>query len=284
MQGFPARLNLYTRDIVIRQIPIVLERIGGNPLVREFRDGPFGYLLNIQRQGTANIALHELLARELTDPSFSEFERWFHVGGRDIRFGAQEYCIVTGLVFGPFHHDFNPNKGPYTIPQSSLFHTWYHGAKVKDRQLLDDFMSESIRMGSPQQYLSAANLLMYYYVLLCRDKQTIEDWTWALVEDRAGWYKFPWGSWSFQVLCHQLGVMKKDPCELGGQTAGYHLYGPVWALNLWSYEAIPMLGNACGEHLNDFETPRLRRWLTRQSHLDYTTFFDSVKVMVIYFL
>lgn len=279
MQGFPGEINLYVRDSVITYIPSVLKREGGDELVERFKmESPFGYLLDIRRNGSANVALHELLARELTDGSFSEFERWFHVGGTDIRFGPQEFCLVTGLVFGP--SEFDPYSRPRVIPRTSLFHTKYNGQKTKVDTLMRDFKSfdGSRSLGSPDQYLKAANLLMYYSMLLCRGKATIEDWAWELVEDQVRWYNFPWGSWSFQILCHALGVMKKDPVEISGLRPTYHFYGPVWALNLWAYEAIPSLGAACGVQDREHLTPRLRRWHTRQSHLDFERFFDNLEV------
>lgn len=241
-------------------------------------ESPFGQILLINKRGNSNAVLHELLARELYDVTLSEFERWFHVGGRDIRFGPQEFCLITGLHFGP--SNFNPNVRNHVIPRTSLFYTKYNGNAIKVKRLLNDFKNLDIRLGSPDQYLSAANLLMYYFMILCRDDHSVDDWAWTLVEDRERWDSFPWGSWAFQILCHQLGVAKKDPIEIGGEArAAYHLYGPVWAFDLWAYEAIPALGRACGKRVNADDTPRLRRWETWTSHLDFSGFFDNHEVI-----
>ncbi|KAL6578379.1 hypothetical protein OROMI_010707 [Orobanche minor] len=280
MQGFPAEVQLKCRNSLVQEIKSTLQRIGGEDLLQHFKTTPpFGHLLDLRRRGSANTALHELLARELYVPG-NEFERIFHVAGRDIRFGAQEFCLVTGLGFGPT--TFNPNGRNHIVPSSNLFHTFYGGRKVAIEELLRDFTDASRVIGSVDQYLRAADLLVYYFLILCREKRPFDEWTWTLVEDQDQWARFPWGSWAFQIMCHQLGVAKKDPTEIGGRKnrAAYHLYGPAWAFTLWVYEAIPDLAECCGVRDEPTLLPRLRRWRTWSLHLDFSGFFDNPTLRV----
>lgn len=90
IQGFPVQMILYIWDDVINSIPRVLRRGGGEELYNRFCAGPFGCILEIRRRGSTNNALHELMARELTDDDLSDHERWFHVDRCDIQFSARE--------------------------------------------------------------------------------------------------------------------------------------------------------------------------------------------------
>ncbi|KAL6580173.1 hypothetical protein OROMI_008197 [Orobanche minor] len=133
-----------------------------------------------------------------------------------------------------------------------------------------------------EQYLKAANLLVYLLILQCRDNSPIDDWAWALVENEEQCRDFPWGSWSWQILCHQLDVAKKDPSEIENDQKKYHVYGPVWGLNLWAYEAIPSLGRSCGYQPPQRAElmPRLRRWETYSTYSSFAGFFDNPELEV----
>lgn len=281
MQGYPGKVILYTRDKVLRDIPDVLIKVGGQPLLDRFLEGPFRYIMELKRKDVTISALHELLARELRDSSIPEHERWFSIGGREIICGPREWAIVTGLNFGP--SAFDPYSRNHIIPLSSLYHTKYgrSKAKIKVNRLRDDFLNRDERLGTPEQYVKAANLLVLYFILQCRDNSPIDDWAWALVENEEQWRDFPWGSWSWQILCHQLGVVKKDPSEIDNKQRKYHLYGPVWGLNLWSYEAIPLLGRTCGYQAPQRREllPRLRRWETYSSYTSFVDFFGNPEVI-----
>lgn len=141
----------------------------------------FGHLLLLNKWGNDNNVLHELLARELFRGDEYEFERLFHVGGQDIQFGPQEFFLVTELGFGP--STFNPPCRNHVIPPMSLFHTYYDGCKMKTTELWNDFKDESKDLGTPDQYLSAANLVIYYFMLLCRGMRPVDDCAWTLVDD-----------------------------------------------------------------------------------------------------
>ncbi|XP_057779984.1 uncharacterized protein LOC130998585 [Salvia miltiorrhiza] len=70
-----------------------------------------------------------------------------------------------------------------------------------------------------------------------------------------------------------MSVLKKHPAEITGTRKTYHFYGPIWALQIWSYEAIPRLGRACGARDTSFQMPRLVNWTTWKSASDFAHFF-----------
>ncbi|KAL6523853.1 hypothetical protein OROMI_030948 [Orobanche minor] len=97
-------------------------------------------------------------------------------------------------------------------------------------------------------------------------------WVWALVEDFEQWDMFPWGAYAYGVLSYYIGsVTLKE----GQEHKDYHLYGPVWALQIWSYEMIPSLGDLCGIREKFVKVPRCLMWTTRKMFCDFTHFFDE---------
>ncbi|KAL6547113.1 hypothetical protein OROMI_022834 [Orobanche minor] len=61
----------------------------------------------------------------------------------------------------------------------------------------------------------------------------------------------------------------------GQEHKDYHLYGSVWALQIWSYEMIPSLGDLCGIREKFVEVHRCLMWTTRKMLCDFTHFFDE---------
>lgn len=274
LRGSDCEINLYVRYSVLGEISEKLRQYAGEETLNLFLSGPFGKLLELKTKSLSNKALHELLAREITHPTFGPFEKWFFLGGDYIRFTATDFALVTGLMFGDSM--FKPSERHH-IPQTSMLRTKYSSRRIKVSTLRRDFKAGNLNSAS--EYLKAANLLMYYLILLGRDNPWIEDWAWVLVEDEVGWSSFPWGSYSFQVLCNQISLLPKCPSDLNMDRNSYTFFGPTWALAIWSYEAIPDLGYMCGSCNLQALTPRFRRWTTRRTTGDYSDIFDEFKVL-----
>lgn len=266
-------INHYYRYSVLAEVSNKLREYGGADLLEQFSSGPFGSLLQLKMKSSPNNALHDLLAREITHPTFSEHEKWFHVGGSYIRFAAPEYSLVTGLMFGG--SDFDPNRRHH-IPETSLLRSKYNGGRIKVSTLRRDFIAG--RLQTPLDYLKAANLLVYYLMLLGRDDPWIEDWAWVLAEDGGAWSRFPWGSYTFQILCHQIAILPKEQMDINNKRNSYSFFGPVWALNIWAFEAIPELGRLCGKRATEPLIPRLLRWKSVRNSPDFGGLFDELKV------
>ncbi|XP_057793151.1 uncharacterized protein LOC131009759 [Salvia miltiorrhiza] len=155
MQGYAGRINHYIKDKTLKEVETCLTHYRR---FEQFKIGPFGHLLKLKRQDSANAALHQLLARELYDEAFGPWEKWFHVGGHDIRFSALEYCLVTGLCFGPSPQRFDPNVD-HRVGKESVWHRVFKGKKVEVKDLRKRFVSRS--MGNiAEDYLKVANILV----------------------------------------------------------------------------------------------------------------------------
>ncbi|XP_057783693.1 uncharacterized protein LOC131001343 [Salvia miltiorrhiza] len=268
LQGYQARTNLYVRVEVLTRIRQKLHSMG---MEERLLDGTFGHLAQMRRSSSANNALSEFIARELHDVSFPAFEQRYFVGGHEIRFTARDYALVTGLRFGPCK--FDPTKDDYIIPDS-LHMRHFQGGKVRVKMLEHEFNTGLLR--DPADYLKAAYIIILYQILICRgDTLWIEDWVWALVEDEDAWASFPWGSYSFSILCHQMSVVAKHPNQIQSTRRTYHIFGPVWAFQIWMYEVLPKLGKLCGKRDSDTSIPRFLHWDTHAApSVDFSEFFD----------
>ncbi|XP_057786235.1 uncharacterized protein LOC131003707 [Salvia miltiorrhiza] len=271
MREYQARINLYVRVEVMNRVRQKLHGIGSSELKQRFLDGVFGHLVQLRRSGSANNALSELIARELHDASFSEFEKRFFVGGHEVSFTAQDYALVTGLRFGPSDFD---TTADHVIPQSSLYMRHFDGKRVSINTLEQKFNDGLFR--DPEDLLKVAHILILYHILICRGESIwIDEWVWALVEDSEAWARFPWGSYNFSILCHQMSVLVKHPNQIKNNRKTYHIFGPVWAFQIWSYEVIPKLGGLCGNRDSEMSIPRCLHWDTRAvPSIDFSELFD----------
>ena len=65
----------------------------------------FGHFLNFDANTLFSLKLvHNLLAREIIVNEVGDFELYFGVGGRQLRFSKYEFCLLTGLKFGGRTH------------------------------------------------------------------------------------------------------------------------------------------------------------------------------------
>lgn len=225
LQQVKAAINIYYRDSVIKNIQDVLQHVGGDETLQQFRSGCFGHFLNYRGGISCNKALHALMSHEIITPVARDDEVWFHVGNKHIKFSKAEYALVTGLNFG--ESTFDPHE-PHEMP-IGVYHRALGGAPLSVFDLWKKFNGRHIS-GSSSDYLKVANVLFLYLMLLGYDpERMIEGWVWVLVEDIAQWKNFPWGAYTFQVLLHYIRKVPVQSSRLSKRRS-YHFYGPVYAL------------------------------------------------------
>lgn len=268
LQQVKAAINIYYRDSVIKNIQDVLQHVGGDETLQQFRSGCFGHFLNYRGGISCNKALHALMSHEIITPVARDDEVWFHVGNKHIKFSKAEYALVTGLNFG--ESAFDPHE-PHEMP-IGVYHRALGGVPLSVFDLWKKFNGRQIS-GSSSDYLKVANVLFLYLMLLGYDpERMIEGWVWVLVEDIAGWNSFPWGAYTFQVLLHYIRKVPVQSSRLSKRRS-YHFYGPVYALLIWAYEAIPELGRTCAVRDGMYPTPRCLMWTFPRLYKDFTSFF-----------
>ncbi|KAH6759328.1 hypothetical protein C2S51_019563 [Perilla frutescens var. frutescens] len=118
-------------------------------------------------------------------------------------------------------------------------------------------------------YILIANVLFLHTMIFGYDQtHMIDDWVWVLVEDQDRWNSFPWGAYAFSLLQHYMGLVPSTDVELRRKfkkteekaSLSYHFYGPVLALLVWAYEALPRLGAHCAQVSSPATLPRCSKW------------------------
>ncbi|KAL6514425.1 hypothetical protein OROHE_019033 [Orobanche hederae] len=81
----------------------------------------------------------------------------------------------------------------------------------------------------------------------------------------------------FHILLHgkNIKIISNIAMKEGQEHKDYHFYGPVWALQIWSYEMIPALGEQCGIRDKSVQVPWCLMWTTKKIFCDFTHFFDD---------
>lgn len=242
MQGCNPSINMYDRDILedIRRKLMTF----GNDAFDMFREGPFRSFLQFRWENSTSRAFFVLLSHEV-DVEGTENELWFRVGETNIRFGAREFALMTGLEFND--SGFDPTAR-HEMPEHSCL-SYYGGICPSVNDLYRDFSSSEIVLSnSMEDYVKIANLLFAYLMLVCLDgKRAVDLWAAVLVEDAEGWRTFPWGSWSYGVLLHQMSRVKREFVNPSARNL-LHAYDPVWVLQVDHHSC----GAYCMMHLDRF--------------------------------
>ncbi|KAH6815831.1 hypothetical protein C2S51_020651 [Perilla frutescens var. frutescens] len=269
-RGSLSRINLYYKKTVLDTIHETLLLIGGATLLNHFREGCFGPLLRWIGGKSSCKALHELLAHEIKIPGAPEDEFWFHVSGQHLRFSCVEYALVTGFLFGS--SDFDPTA-THDVSQIQVYRDFCNGQHMSLKTLLYIFSKQLIKDETGEGYLKVANILaLYFFALGYGEGRFVDSFVWALVDDLTAWDRFPWGAYTYQAFVHYMSILPTTRRACGEK---YHFYGPSWALQIWSYEAIPHLGSKVGRRVIPSAHPRFARWSFVFSTMDFTGFFEQ---------
>ena len=97
-----ASINQYGKFKILYEITPSLERHG---VLQDFVATCFGHFINFDANTFFSSRLvHSLLIREIVVDGVGDFELYFGVGGRRLRFSKREFCLLTGMKFGGRAH------------------------------------------------------------------------------------------------------------------------------------------------------------------------------------
>ncbi|KAK2658960.1 hypothetical protein Ddye_005493 [Dipteronia dyeriana] len=113
---FDARVNIYCKLSHLTIISDAMSRVG---MLGRWEQGVFKQFMGMKKEFFSGKLCHILLCRELHYPSVWPDEMWFGVGNRAVRFGKEEFLLVTGLKFGPMPQ--SVNSLPKAVP-GSVYH------------------------------------------------------------------------------------------------------------------------------------------------------------------
>ncbi|KAH6771639.1 hypothetical protein C2S51_010043 [Perilla frutescens var. frutescens] len=236
---------------VIREVLHVIS--GGPELFEQFRrESCFGHLIDFVGGNSCNNALHALLSREVIIDGAEEHDFWFWVGETNIRFSPSEFALVTGLQFGG--SDFDPSTS-HKISRRSFYSRELNKTTLRVKDLLERFRTYSLG-DDLMDYVMVANVL-FLHTMIFGYNQThmIDDW----VELRRKFKK------------------TEEKARLS-----YHFYGPVWALLVWAYEALPRLGAHCAQVPAPDALPRCLKWAFKTKTMRLGTLFSDEQLCFIY--
>ncbi|KAL4576123.1 hypothetical protein LXL04_012212 [Taraxacum kok-saghyz] len=78
-----------------------------------FRTGAFGQFLDIPTPHGDNLLVHTMMLHEVRSHALARAGRFgFNVQGINVEYGSLEFCLITGLKFGPFTNILGGTKNP----------------------------------------------------------------------------------------------------------------------------------------------------------------------------
>ncbi|XP_050209842.2 uncharacterized protein LOC126660405 [Mercurialis annua] len=239
----------------------VIEEINSilNPAeLKMFKESCFGYLLDIPKIKVQNQIIHCLLLREVHQPNKTEM--WFEVGGHRLKFGIEEFALISGLkCIG------DSNKYGYPQVSNGLIDTYFSGCKSVSKQTLHDLF-KSRRWESDEDGFKIAFMHFLHNFLLASPMTTriqLKDFD---VVDSADFNDYPWGIDVFKYTFDSLttkavlspGSLKKSKSE--NEIYKYRLIGFPQVLLCWFYECCPTVKNSFVQLVNKTAIPRILRW------------------------
>lgn len=181
----------------------------------------------------------------------------FKIGDKFVRFGPDEYYVITGLPF----------SGVAEIPSNSDLHKNIFGGR--ELICLDDIEKafKSVKAstnGSGDLMLKLALLWFLYGALFCDAHKKIPSVYMHILDDLPSFNKYPWGLKSYEYLVQKMHRSHANMLDtLNTQKrATFDVFGFVFVLQVWLFETIPGLGDFCAKRVDKYDEvwPRVLRW------------------------
>ena len=250
-----------------------LREVGGDDLVRQFRDSCFGQFTDWKGGYKHNMALHHLISRSIES---DDDLIWFHICGRDVCLTVADFALITGLRFG--ETTFDPTA-VHDVSNDDAYLAFCGDVgsvrrPMSIKALIERVVDTRRRVGDERLYLRAVLVCVAQSFVLGYER-SVEDWMWALAADLEAFNSFPWGAYSYQSLRYYL-----EHCARGQK---YSFYGPAWALYVWGLEKVRGLGGVVGRVKDAGAYPRCLRWVfrsnTRVRAVDLQRLFEQTEVL-----
>ena len=170
-----------------------------------FRRTCFAWLFDLAEMQETCILLHyiSLCQEELAPGDTEVVPLTYHVRGHELKFGREEFCLVTGLRFGvEFKNHFKGRPTPF---RRRVFSSHHDCRNINVGMVYSKINSDEFGKLSDIDAvrLSLVGLLMS--VLLGREAgYKVDSWVWSLVDNLDAWNMYPWGNLVWRVLYGQL--------------------------------------------------------------------------------
>ncbi|KAI3727453.1 hypothetical protein L6452_16067 [Arctium lappa] len=252
MQGtnfYNAKLNLKSK---IGVVDLIRQKLNPTRLAL-FRETCFGHWLDLTDTTVDPILVHIFLQTQVFPPNLRDDEMLFEVGGHRLRFGREEFCLITALRFGPdlkMHKNRSTGFVRRVFPRGTL--------TVRNIQDLFNMIGTDDEGRAHIDDDSAVRIcLMMIVELFFHGHQLtkqLPDHLLRAIDDLSVFNRFPWGSHIWAHTYKQMNAAIRKRPEHGYRMS---LSGFLYAFKIWILETFPM---ASTFYILTTRMPRAVRW------------------------
>ncbi|XP_038883716.1 uncharacterized protein LOC120074618 isoform X2 [Benincasa hispida] len=240
------RINLYSKLDVISVIKNTLNE----RQLKKFKKSCFGDFLDLKITKFSSQLFYHLVRRQCCSTNRNEL--WFNLEGRIHKFGMKEFSLITGLNCGEL-----PEIDMSKIQKGKFNKRYFGGEKTIKRTKLHEVFTEMDK-GRNKDVVKMAKLYILEMFILGKQIRTgINHEYTLLVDDKEQFDRYPWGRISYEITIDfvKKAIKSNDASAIG-------IGGCAFALLVWAYETIPLLGlnsNFVATRVS-FGTPRMNNW------------------------
>ncbi len=189
--------------------------------------------------------IHSMLIHQVYTPTAHELT--FLFGGKFVRFGYREFCILTDLRYA--------GNEEIVGGTSRLIHKYGKKGKLKRYELLEAFQ----QCRNPRDQVKLGVAYLVESLIFAKQAVThVDPRILAVVDDVDAFNKICWGRLSWRFLVPKLkGAMINKRAKLEG---GYSLHGFYDAVSIFALETIPELEKAGVRRIREAGFARILNW------------------------
>nr|GEW88331.1 hypothetical protein [Tanacetum cinerariifolium] len=200
-----AKITIRSELSFLTDVKKKLDQPGNEKRKTLFLETKFGIWLNLSRFANDNHLLNYIFHhRVYAEPSVECPPISYRICGNAFEFGRQEFCLITGFLFGKL-----PKEESYKgIPNSNFLDRIFPDRsskrvkKVKGDDLMELFTNDELWFGiSDHDAVRVCLLLVATIVFMGREtRYNIPDNVLELVDDLPVWNSYPWGEYFWRIF------------------------------------------------------------------------------------
>ncbi|XP_076920834.1 uncharacterized protein LOC143582070 [Bidens hawaiensis] len=230
---YDAEVHIRCHMTVARDIR---DRLGpGSARSELFRATCFGPWLDVRSTSNETHLVHLMLQTQYIQAGIHN-ALYFHVGGRELRFGPEEFCLITGLQFIPHHRrQHSIQERPGVTFKERVFGRVQASLKVSDLKTV--FNCSLDQLSDLDAVRICLLMLLEVGFMGGQSKLVLDPTLLQLVEDLDSWNSYPWGSHIWKVVYGQLhNALATRSARFASipttRHRRYSLHGFIWAFKV----------------------------------------------------